>query len=49
MEFAERHKHWTISDWKNVIWSDYMNLRSIDLDPILWNVIYGVGNLIKVS
>lgn len=35
-EFAEKHQHWTIDDWKRVIWSDEVKINRIGSDGIRW-------------
>ena len=32
LEFAKRHKDWTIEDWKKVIWSDETKINIFGSD-----------------
>jgi transposase len=36
LEFARRHKHWTIADWKRVIWSDETKINRFCSDGRSW-------------
>ena len=36
MDFAVSHQHWTVEDWKWVIWSDETKLNHIGLDGKRW-------------
>lgn len=36
MEFAERHKDWTVDDWKHVIWSDETKINRFGSDGREW-------------
>jgi transposase len=35
-EFAERHLHWTVEDWKSVVWSDETKINCLGSDGLLW-------------
>jgi transposase len=35
-EFAERHLHWTVDDWKRVIWSDETKINRLGSDGQQW-------------
>ena len=32
LEFAERHQHWTVDDWKRVVWSDETKINRLGSD-----------------
>jgi len=36
LEFAKRHKHWTVDDWKHVIWSDETKINRFCSDGRSW-------------
>ena len=36
LDFAESHQHWTVEDWKQVIWSDETKINHIGLDEKRW-------------
>jgi transposase len=36
LEFALRHQHWTIDDWKRVIWSDETKINRLGSDGREW-------------
>lgn len=36
LEFANRHKHWTINDWRKVIWSDETKVNRLGSDGRMW-------------
>jgi transposase len=36
LEFAKRHQHWTIDDWKRVIWSDETKINRFCSDGRSW-------------
>jgi transposase len=36
LDFARRHKHWTIADWKRVIWSDETKINRFCSDGRAW-------------
>jgi transposase len=36
LEFAKRHQHWTIDDWKRVIWSDETKVNRFSSDGRSW-------------
>lgn len=36
LEFAKRHKHWTVEDWKCVIWSDETKINRFCSDGRSW-------------
>jgi hypothetical protein len=36
LAFALRHEHWTIDDWKHIIWSDETKINMIGSDGINW-------------
>ena len=44
LEFALRHQHWTVDDWKRVIWSDEtkINLLGSDGREWVWKMSNGV-------
>ncbi|KAJ1308250.1 hypothetical protein OPQ81_003965 [Rhizoctonia solani] len=35
-EFAEAHKHWTMEDWKKVLWSDETKINCLQSDGVHW-------------
>ncbi|KAJ1299316.1 hypothetical protein OPQ81_002724 [Rhizoctonia solani] len=35
-EFAEAHKHWTVEDWKQVLWSDETKINCLQSDGVHW-------------
>lgn len=35
-EFAQRHLHWTLEDWKRVIWSDETKINRLGSDGSQW-------------
>jgi transposase len=35
-EFAQRHQHWTVEDWKQVIWSDETKINRLGSDGRSW-------------
>jgi transposase len=37
LEFAKQYKHWTIEDWKNVIWSDETKINRFGSDGHIWS------------
>ena len=36
LDFAESHQHWTVEDWKQVIWSDETKINHIGSDEKRW-------------
>ena len=36
MDFALAHKHWTLADWKRVIWSDKTKINCLGSDGKKW-------------
>ena len=36
LDFAESHQHWTVEDWKQVIWSDETKINRIGSDGKRW-------------
>ena len=36
LDFAEFHEHWTMNDWKKVIWSDETKINRFGSDGRLW-------------
>jgi transposase len=36
MDFALRHQHWTVEDWKRVIWSDETKINRLGSDGLQW-------------
>lgn len=36
LDFATRHKHWTIADWERVIWSDETKINRFGSDGRAW-------------
>jgi transposase len=36
LEFAERHLHWTVDDWKRVVWSDETKVNRLGSDGRQW-------------
>ena len=36
LDFAESHQHWTVEDWKQVIWSDETKINHIGSDGKRW-------------
>jgi len=36
LEFAKRHRHWTVDDWKHVIWSDETKINRFCSDGRSW-------------
>jgi len=36
LEFAESHQHWTLDDWKRVIWSDETKINCLGSDGRKW-------------
>jgi transposase len=36
LEFARRHRHWTVEDWKRVIWSDETKINRFCSDGRSW-------------
>jgi transposase len=36
LEFAKRHQHWTVEDWKHVIWSDETKVNRFQSDGRAW-------------
>lgn len=36
LEFAEAHQHWTLEDWKKVIWSDETKINYLGSDKRKW-------------
>ena len=36
LEFAKQHKHWTVADWKTVIWSDEAKINRFSSDGCVW-------------
>ena len=50
MEWAQKHKEWTIEDWKMVIWSDETKVNRIGSDGMIWGwKKSGVNNLSENS
>lgn len=45
LEFAKRHKDWTIQDWKRVIWSDETKINRFSSDGRSWSWIREGGSL----
>jgi len=37
LEFARRHQHWTIDDWKRVVWSDETKINRYGSDGRKWS------------
>jgi Transposase len=46
LEFAKQHKHWTVADWKTVIWSDETKINRFASDGCVWAWI-GDGEKLK--
>jgi hypothetical protein len=36
MDFALRHKDWTLEDWKKVVWSDETKINRVGSDGKKW-------------
>jgi len=36
LEFAKKHQHWTVEDWKRVIWSDETKVNRFGVDGRTW-------------
>jgi transposase len=36
MDFALRHQHWTVEDWKQVVWSDETKINRLGSDGCKW-------------
>ena len=36
LEFALEHQHWTLDDWKRVIWSDETKINRVGSDGRVW-------------
>ena len=36
LDFAYAHRHWTIEDWKKVVWSDKTKINCLGLDGCKW-------------
>src|SRR5690606_27000206 len=36
LEFALRHRHWTLDDWKRVVWSDEAKINRLGSDGRVW-------------
>ena len=36
MDFAIRHKDWTLEDWKRVVWSDDTKVNHLESDGRKW-------------
>ena len=36
MDFAEAHKHWTVDDWKRVVWTDETKINRLGSDGKRW-------------
>ena len=36
MDFAQTYQHWTIEDWKKVVWSDETKVNRIGSDGCVW-------------
>lgn len=36
LEFAQRHKHWTVADWRRVVWSDETKVNRLGSDGRKW-------------
>jgi hypothetical protein len=36
MDFAKRHQHWTVEDWKRVVWSDETKINRLGSDGREW-------------
>ena|SRR5947199_6012427 len=36
MDFALRHQHWTVEDWKKVVWSDETKINRLGSDGRKW-------------
>jgi hypothetical protein len=36
MDFAEKYLHWTVEDWKRVIWSDETKINRFGSDRRQW-------------
>jgi hypothetical protein len=36
MDFAEKYLHWTVEDWKRVIWLDETKINRFGLDGRQW-------------
>src|SRR3979490_2192474 len=36
MDFAIRHKDWTLDDWKRVVWSDETKINCLESDGRKW-------------
>ena len=36
LDFAESHQHWTVEDWKQVIWSDETKINHIGSNGKRW-------------
>jgi transposase len=36
MDFALRHQHWTVEDWKRVVWSDETKINRVGSDGCEW-------------
>ena len=36
LDFATRHQHWTLEDWKKVVWSDETKTKHLGSDDRKW-------------
>jgi len=36
MDYAEAHQHWTVDDWKHVVWSDEIKINRLGSDGKRW-------------
>jgi transposase len=36
LEFAKKHQHWTVEDWKRVVWSDESKINRLGSDGRKW-------------
>jgi hypothetical protein len=36
LDFALEHQHWTMDDWKRVVWSDEIKINRLGSDGRLW-------------
>ena len=36
MDYAEAHQHWTVNDWKRVVWTDETKVNCLGSDGKQW-------------
>jgi aryl carrier-like protein len=44
--FAKAHKHWTVEDWKHVLWSDGTKFNHLGSDGVKWALMCGDKQLV---